>query len=78
MLAKENLQTWRKDYIPHEQEGPFSYLPVNRRKTCHHHDRGILNQLFAILILLAVLSNLQVIIRPSARKYFQADADNIN
>ncbi len=81
MLAKEKFANLAgKDYIPHEQEGLFSYLPVNRDgRLAIIMIGGILNQLFAILILLAVLSNLQVIIRLIiARKYFQADADNIN
>ena len=80
MLAKEKFANLAgKDYIPSEQEGVLSYLPVNRDgRLAIIMIGGILNQLFAVLIILAVLSNLQVLIRLLAvRKYFQANGDNM-
>lgn len=65
MLAKEKYTNLTgREYNPLELEGSLSYLPINRDgRLAVIMVGGVLNQLLLTLILLAFLSNLQVIIR---------------
>ncbi|NLC11415.1 MAG: NTP transferase domain-containing protein [Firmicutes bacterium] len=65
MLSKEKYTNLTgKEYIPSELEGRFSYLPINRDgRIAIIMVGGLLNQLTLTLIVLAVLTNLQIIIR---------------